>query len=139
MYMFWWGLLVGIIIMSASSVYALAVFDDGKEEWTYFFAVPIMWIMASFWGIYKFGHFVIKRRSCKSLVVCPDNQIRYINSSDVDNLFETKRGYSFASFDKYAEREGWNISDWCEDNVVCGVGSARYAPKKVWKRYEKLC
>lgn len=104
--MFWWGLLVGIIIMSAFSVYALAIFDDGKEEWAYFFAGPIMWIMAAIWGIYKFGHFVIKRRSYKSLVVCPDKQIRYIDSSYVDDLVENKKGYSFADFNEYAEQEG---------------------------------
>lgn len=137
--MFWWGLLVGIIVMSAFSVYALAMFDEGKEVWACFLAGPIMWIMASICGVYKFAYSAIKNRSCKSLVVCPDNQIRYIDSSDVDDLFENKGGYSFASFDKYAEQEGWNIRDWHEDNIVCGAGSARYAPKKVWKRYEKLC
>lgn len=137
--MFWWGLLVGIIIMSASSAYALIELDNQKEGWACFFAGPVVWVgllISEGCDLLRSG---IRRHSCKSLVVCPDNQIRYIDSSDVDDLFENKRGYSFASFDKYAEREGWNINEWHKDNIVCGAGSARYAPKKVWKRYEKLC
>lgn len=35
--MFWWGLLVGIIIMSAPSAYALIELDNQKEGWACFF------------------------------------------------------------------------------------------------------
>lgn len=137
--MFWWGLLAGIIIMSAFSLVALSAIDDQQESLAYFCAGPVAWVIVLVAGGYDLIRSAIHRRFYKALVVCPDGKIRYIDSSKVDNLLENEEGYCFPRFNEYAKKEGWCIDDWRKEDVTYKIASMRYAPSKVWKRYEKLC
>lgn len=136
--MFLKGFILGIIIMSIFTLISIIMIDNGKENIALIFAGSAMWIWLLIIQIAKKLKKTIKGSKYKSLIICPDGQIRYRSCFNTDEFIETHDGYSFAHFSEYSLNENWKIEDWDSKYICCGIGNVRYAPRVVWKRYERI-
>ena len=133
------NIILGVCIMSCFSMLAVLMADSGHEKMAIVFCGPAAWAWMGVLKLIDVIKNIIKRKKFKSLVLCPDNIIRYIDSNKVDILFACKdREYKFASF----ECLGVQATRWPKEyRTTLGkqtVGSMRYCPKSVWKRYEEI-
>ena len=125
------GLICGVCVMSVFAFIGIELFDRGKDYGA-LFCGPVMWvavICADIYGCIINFHKLNER----GLVLCPDNEIRWCKSKDIDALIETVQGYGFVPI-KRREGEGWDVSLWHKDYP----GNTRYAPQTIWKRYEQV-
>lgn len=82
--------------------------------------------------------YLIHNAKYKALISCPDGKIRYINRNKALQFVVANDGYDFTDFRKHSQEEGWNKDDWNEKYIDHDLPSTLYAPKSVWKRYEKI-
>lgn len=132
----WITFILGILIMSTISTIGFIIFCDKNEDYMVLLMGPVAWVLILVvWACDKITYY-IKYYNMRSLLVCPDGEIRYVNDKLADVLIECEdREYHFPEFSKHPE---WNVNDWKKDFVWCGIGNMRYAPKKVWSQYEPI-
>ena len=97
---------------------------------------PIGWLFVCILNLVAFISTKTKHLRYKSMLVCPDGKIRYCDYNLYDEYRELE-GYSYVD-EKRFKSEGWNNKDWKPIYRFLDVASTRYAPKKVWKNYEKI-
>ena len=127
--------ILGFFFMSALATIG-AILLDNSHDYGIFFMGPVMWLVILLILLdRKITHY-LEYHNVRSLVVCPDGQIRYIKNQLADTMRECKdRVYELPSFNDHPE---WDVNDWDKKFVWCGIGNVRYAPKKVWKQYEPI-
>lgn len=132
----WITFILGILIMSTISTIGFIIFCDKNEDYMVLLMGPVAWVLILVvWACDKITYY-IKYYNVRSLLVCPDGEIRYVNDKLADVLIECEdREYNFPEFSKHPE---WNVNDWKKDFVWCGIGNMRYSPKKVWSQYEPI-
>lgn len=135
---FWLGIFIGLFVQSLLTIFSLAALDDRKENFAIALGGFVVWIWFGVQFAYAFIVRTIRRNKYKALVACPDGKIRYINSNKANDFFDEHEDYGFACFNKFAQQEGWKIDDWDKKQRLDDWANVRYAPKKVWSRYEKL-
>lgn len=126
------GFIIGVFIMSMFATIGILLMDNGHDH-AILFCGPVTWIVAviAYCSI-KFNHW-ITYHNVRSLLICPDDKIRYIKDQLADTMRECKdRVYEFPNFNDHPE---WNVNDWDKKFVWCNIGNVRYVPKKVWKQY----
>ena len=132
----WITFILGILIMSTIATIGFIIFYDKNEDYITFFMGPVAWVLILVvWACDKITYY-IKYYNVRTLLVCPDGEIRYIDDRLADILTECEdREYHFPEFSKHPE---WNVNDWEKDFVWCCIGNMRYSPKKVWSQYEPI-
>ena len=132
----WITFILGILIMSTISTIGIIVCNNKNEDCGVLFMGPTAWVwLLVIWVCDKITYYN-KYHDVRSLLVCPDGKIRYVNDKLADVLIECEdREYHFPEFSKHPE---WNVNDWKKDFVWCGIGNMRYSPKKVWSQYEPI-
>lgn len=131
----WEGLIIGIFFMSMLATIGVLLFDEGYD-FAYFFMGPVAWVVFLVSLLYKKIVHHLEYHNVRSLLVCPDVQIRYIKDQLADTMRECKdRDYEFPNFNDHPE---WDVNDWDKKFVWLNIGNLRYAPKKVWKQYEPI-
>lgn len=133
--------LLGILVMSIiSTVFTVISENSSHEELTLVACGPaglvLLAIVQSILTISKMRKHIM----FKALVLCPDGQIRYVDSNkEFDYFVYEAEGYDRIVWTAdLAEKEKWDINDWPKTRRCGDSASLRYTPKKVWKRYEKL-
>ena len=125
----WISFILGILIMSTIATVGFIIFCDKNEDYMVLLMGPVAWACDKI-------TYYIKYYNVRTLLVCPDGEIRYVNDKLADVLIECEdREYHFPEFSKHPE---WNVNDWKKDFVWCGIGNMRYTPKKVWSQYEPI-
>lgn len=132
----WITFILGILIMSTISTIGFIIFCDKNEDYMVLLMGPTAWVLILVvWACDKITYY-IKYYNVRTLLVCPDGEIRYVDDRLADILTECEdREYHFPEFSKHPE---WNVNDWKKDFVWCGIGNMRYSPKKVWSQYEPI-
>ena len=132
----WITFILGILIMSTIATIGFIIFCDKNEDYSVLFMGPTAWVLIlGVWACNKITYYN-KYHDVRSLLVCPDGKIRYVNDKLADILTECEdREYHFPEFSKHPE---WNVNDWKKEFVWCGIGNMRYSPKKVWSQYEPI-
>lgn len=128
---FWMGFICGVCVMSALAFIGIEIFDHGKDYGA-LFCGPAMWvavICAKIYGCITDFHKLNER----GLVLCPDNEIRWIKFKDFDAFIEVAPGYDYVPMER-RKSEDWDETLWYK----CYPGNARYAPRSIWKRYERV-
>lgn len=125
----WISFILGILIMSTISTIGIIVCNNKNEDYGVLFMGPTAWVCDKI-------TYYIKYYNVRTLLVCPDGEIRYVDDRLADILTECEdREYHFPEFSKHPE---WDANDWKKDFVWCGIGNMRYSPKKVWSQYEPI-
>lgn len=132
----WITFILGILIMSTIATIGFVIFCDKNEDYITFFMGPVAWVLILVvWACDKITYY-IKYYNVRTLLVCPDGEIRYVNDKLANVLIECEdREYNFPKFKDHPE---WDVNDWKKDFVWCGIGNMRYTPKKVWSQYEPI-
>ena len=132
----WITFILGILTMSTIATIGFIIFCDKNEDYMVLLMGPVAWVLILVvWACDKITYY-IKYYNMRSLLVCPDGEIRYVNDKLADVLIECEdREYNFPKFKDHPE---WDVNDWKKDFVWCGIGNMRYAPKKVWSQYEPI-
>lgn len=128
--------ILGFLLMSVFSFIGLLLFDNNKEDIGIIFSGPVSWIVVLVCWIDSKLRRYLKFRNVRSLLVCPDGWIKYIDDKKADTMRGcVDRKYDFPDFDNHPE---WDANDWAKHFVNFRCGNVRYAPKKVWSQYEKI-
>ena len=129
--------ILGSLLMSLFSFFAILAFDNESDKLGVILSGPIAWIVVLlFFFLTKLKKY-FKFHNVRSLLICPDGVIRYINDRKADIMLSCiDREYTFPDF--YDNPE-WDANDWAKDfRPFHDYGNVRYAPKKVWSKYEKI-
>jgi len=122
--------------MSLFSFFAVLAFDNESEKLGMILSGPITWVVVLFLSCLRKTRDYFKFRNVRSLLVCPNGELRYINDKKADVMREcADRKYEFPNFNTHPE---WNVKDWNKCFTFFGCGNMRYSPKKVWTQYEKI-
>ena len=133
------GMILGVCAMSMFSMLAVVCSDSGKDKLAMVFCGPACWLWVGVLKIVAASREAIKGNKYKSLLVCPDGEIRCINSRKTEIMLEcADKEYKFADFAKLNVK----ANRWPKEyRITLGnqsVGSMRYTPKSVWKKYEEI-
>lgn len=123
---FWMGFICGVCIMSVFTFIGIEIFDHGKDYGA-LFCGPAVWvavICAETYGCIIKLHKLNER----GLVLCPDDEIRWIKSKDFDAFIEVAPDYEYVPQER-RDSEGWDMILW---------SNTRYVPRAIWKRYEPV-
>lgn len=128
---------LGFLLMSLFSFIGLLLFDNNKEDIGVIFSGPVSWIVVLICWIDRKLRRYFKFRSVRSLLVCPDGWIRYIDNKKADIMCGcADKKYRFPDFEQHPE---WDVNEWAKHfRLLRDCGNVRYAPKKVWSMYEKI-
>ena len=128
--------ILGFLFMSFFSTVAMLAFDNQLEKVATVFAGPVFWLVLLFnFTIIKVKNY-LKFQNVRSLLICPDGQIRYINDKKADTMREcADKKYDFPDFNTHPE---WNVKDWNKWFAFFDCGNMRYTPKKIWTQYEQI-
>ena len=133
------GIFFGMCIMSVFAVAAVMLADDGHEKLAVVFCGPAAWLLVGYKKSIEGVKNSIKHRKFRSLLCCPDGQIRHIDLRKVDAMLACEdREYEFVKFsDLNAEITSWP-KEYRTTLVDQTVGSMRYRPRAVWEKYEAI-
>lgn len=129
--------ILGFLLMSFFAFLAVAAFDNDKTTRGVIFSGPFSWVVFLVIFINNKLRRYLKFRNVRSLLVCPDGWIRYIDSKKADTMRGcVDRKYDFPRFNKHPE---WDVNDWAKHfRPLHDCGNVRYAPKKVWSQYPPI-
>ena len=129
--------ILGILLMSLFSFFAVLSFDNESDKLGMILSGPITWALVSCFFFLTKTRDYFKFCNVRSLLVCPDGKIRYINDKKADTMRECiDKEYTYPDFYNYPE---WNVNDWAKHfRPYHDCGNVRYAPKKVWTQYEQI-
>lgn len=128
--------ILGFLLMSFFAFLALAAFDNDKTTRGVILSGPFSWVVFLVIFINNKLRRYLKFRNVRSLLVCPDGDIRYINDKKADTMREcADKKYDFPDFNTHPE---WNVKDWNKWFAFFGCGNMRYTPKKIWTQYEQI-
>lgn len=133
------GVLIGVLAMSMFSMAAVVCADGGHDKLAMVFCGPAAWIWIGILKIVDVTKKAIKGKKYKSILVCPDGEVRCINSNKTEIMLECEdRDYRFPEFSAL----GVKANRWPKEyRTTLGdktVGSLRYTPKSVWKQFEEI-
>ena len=132
----WISFILGILIMSTIATVGFIIAYNKDSDYMALLMGPVAWFLLLIVYIYEKITYYNKYHDVRSLLICPDGEIRYINNKLADILIECEdREYHFPEFSKHPE---WDANDWKKDFIWCGIGNMRYSPKKVWSQYEPI-
>lgn len=132
----WISFILGILIMSTIATVGFIIAYNKDSDYMALLMGPVAWFLLLIVYIYEKITYYNKYHDVRSLLICPDGEIRYVNDKLADILIECEdREHHFPEFSKHPE---WNVNDWKKDFVWCGIGNMRYSPKKVWSQYEPI-
>ena len=119
----WITFILGILIMSTIATIGFIIFYDKNEDYITFFMGPTAWVLILIvWACDKITYY-IKYYNVRTLLVCPDGEIRYVNDKLADILTECEdREYHFPEFSKHPE---WNLNDSKKEVGGGGSGNMR--------------
>lgn len=138
-----WMFIFGVFIMSLISTIGLLIQDNrgrilGDEIDYCIIGGPIWIVIFLVFMLIKIIYEKYRKINIKSLVICPDNEIRYVDFSNANCLVYNVEGYEFPKFKDLNEDENlWGKNDRFSFAGEHG-GNVRYCPKKVWKKYEPI-
>lgn len=100
---------------------------------------PLVWLWCSAIAISDKARRRYKDKNYKALIVCPDDQIRWCRSRNLE-YFGALTGYKHVKTEALKEYiHFWNedkfASSMCIDKKTPNI---RYAPPKVWKNFESV-
>lgn len=129
--------ILGILLMSLFSFLAILAFDNELGKLGLALSGPISWVVVLLLFCLSKVKDYLKFHNVRSLLICPDGEIRYIKDRKADTMCNCiDKKYSFPDF--YDNPE-WDANDWAKDfRPFHDYGNVRYAPKKVWSKYEKI-
>lgn len=129
--------ILGFLLMSLFSFFAVLAFDNESDKLGMILSGPITWALVSCFFFLTKTRDYFKFCNVRSLLVCPDGQIRYINDKKADTMVGCiDKEYRFPDFRQHPE---WDVNDWAKHfRSFRDHGNVRYAPKKVWSQYEKI-
>ena len=133
----------GLLTMSLISTIGLLLQD--KRGYLFGEGIEYCIIGGPIWAVIYLFDLLIKfildshrKRNVKSLVICPDNQIRYVDFKNANYLIYNLDGYKFPKFVDLNEDENlWGKNDRFSFAGEHG-GNVRYCPKEVWKKYQPI-
>lgn len=129
--------ILGILLSSLFSTVCLLIYDSNEKQiWEILSGGIFTWFICSLGKLIYTIKESMKYHNLKSLLKCPDGEIRYINFKHVDDFIMSHKGYDFVNYgidllDKYPKTL-WNIK---------GLGdypNVRYSPKTVWKDFNPI-
>lgn len=129
------GFIYGVCITSLLAFMGFLFLDDG-EDWGAWLCGPVAWIALSAEYIYEWCK-ELSRFSTRSLVVCPDEAVRWCKVKDYDVIIEFAPGHKPVSVWQQ-EDEKWDVKLWRKEYRIGTYGNTRYVPRAVWKRYEPI-
>lgn len=134
------GIIIGICIMSVLSTISVFALDNGKDKVAAIFSGPAMWLCIIVYYVVKKICTIVHGYKYQTLLVCPDGQIRRINSSKADIMLNcSELEYNFPKFQDLNVK----IDLWKHKHLthIYGevIGSIRYTPKDVWRNYTPIC
>lgn len=128
--------ILGILLMSLFSFLAILAFDNELGKLGLALSGPISWVVVLLLFCLSKVKDYLKFHNVRSLLICPDGEIRYINDRKADTMCNCiDKKYSFPDFYDHPE---WDAKDWNNCFIFIKCGNVRYAPKKVWKQYEPI-
>lgn len=133
------GFIAGVCIMSLFALFAVVAADEGNETLMIILCGPVGWLWVGVLKIIRCIKLTVKHSRFKALLICPDGQVRYINSNKAQTLVDCEEyEYRFVRFvDLNTKATEWPK----EYQTTLGkdtVGNVRYCPKSVWKKYEEI-
>ena len=127
--------IIGVLFMSLCASIGALLLDKGYD-FAFLLMGPIAWIILIVALIYNILSHYLRYHNVRSLLVCPDGEIRYIKHELVDVMRNCNdRDYEFPNFKEHAE---WDTDEWDKRFVCLGRGNMRYVPKKIWNEYDPI-
>jgi hypothetical protein len=129
--------ILGILLSSLFSTICLLIYDSHEKQiWEILSGGIFTWLICVFGKVIYFLNNFIKYYNLKSLLKCPDGEIRYIDFKRVDNYRSSHTEYDFAEYsmdlmDKYPKTL-WTIKGFRD------YPNVRYSPKIVWKDFNPI-
>lgn len=97
---------------------------------------PIGWLLVGIINLITYIDKKTKRFRYKSMLVCPDDKVRYCDFDYADEYCKLE-GYSFVNAKRF-KTEGWDNKNWKPSDRFYDIASTRYVPRKIWKNYEEI-
>lgn len=128
----WISFILGILIMSTIATVGFIIAYNKDSDYMALLMGPVAWFLLLIVYIYEKITYYNKYHDVRSLLICPDGEIRYVNNKLADTMLEcTDMTYNFPQFKDHPE---WDVNDWKKE-FTCNM---RYTPKKVWSQYEPI-
>ena len=132
------GIMIGICLMSLCTLFGAIASNDGKDGLAFVLFGPGVWLYALLDNVIPDIVHWWRYRNLRSLVMCPDGEIRHIEPKKVNVLLALDSGYNFVEFDDLnVDAELWRQEHRYHDHGrLCG--NVRYVPKVVWSKYQPI-
>lgn len=133
------GFIAGICVMSFFALMAVIAADGGHEVAMVVLCGPVAWLWVGVLKIIRLIKSSIKHSRFKALLVCPDGEIRYVDSHKAQGVVDSEKyKYRFVPFKALHS----DVQQWPKEyRTTLGndaVGNVRYCPKSVWSQFEKI-